>query len=166
VRTSSPEYYKWTQWIFKQIFASWYNLDTDKAEAIEDLIAVFETKGNAGVNAHTEYTTVFTADEWKAKSEKEKSDVLMEYRLAYLADSWVNWCPALGTVLANDEVINGLSERGGHPVEQKLMRQWSMRIKAYAERLIQGLENVEWTGLDMVCIFRLATMVTQLIRVT
>ncbi|MFN5984781.1 MAG: leucine--tRNA ligase [Fluviicola sp.] len=145
VRTSSPEYYKWTQWIFKQIFASWYNLDTDKAEAIEELIAVFETKGNEGVNAHTEYTTVFTADEWKAKSEKEKSDVLMEYRLAYLADSWVNWCPALGTVLANDEVINGLSERGGHPVEQKLMRQWSMRIKAYAERLLTGLDTVDWT---------------------
>lgn len=145
VKTSSPEYYKWTQWIFKQIFASWYNLDTDKAEAIEDLIAIFETKGNAGVNAHTEYTTVFTAEEWNAKSEKEKSDVLMEYRLAYLADSWVNWCPALGTVLANDEVINGLSERGGHPVEQKLMRQWSMRIKAYAERLLTGLESVDWT---------------------
>lgn len=145
VRTSSPEYYKWTQWIFKQIFASWYNLDTDKAEAIEDLIAVFETKGNASVNAHTEYTTVFSADEWKAKSEKEQSDILMEYRLAYLADSWVNWCPALGTVLANDEVINGLSERGGHPVEQKLMRQWSMRIKAYAERLLTGLESVDWT---------------------
>lgn len=145
VRTSSPEYYKWTQWIFKQIFASWYNLDTDKAEAIEDLIVIFETKGNVGVNAHTEYTTVFTAEEWNSKSEKEKSDVLMEYRLAYLADSWVNWCPALGTVLANDEVINGLSERGGHPVEQKLMRQWSMRIKAYAERLLTGLDSVDWT---------------------
>ncbi len=145
VRTSSPEYYKWTQWIFKQIFESWYNVSSDKAEAIEDLITVFETKGNKSINAHSEYTIIFSAEEWKAKSEKEQSDVLMEYRLAYLADSWVNWCPALGTVLANDEVINGLSERGGHPVEQKLMRQWSMRIKAYAERLLTGLETLDWT---------------------
>lgn len=124
VRTSSPEYYKWTQWIFKQIFNAWYNNDSDKAEHIDTLIAAFEKNGNAGINAVTDYTEVFTADEWKAKSEKEQSDILMEYRLAYLADSWVNWCPALGTVLANDEVINGLSERGGHPVEQKLMRQY------------------------------------------
>lgn len=145
VRTSSPEYYKWTQWIFKEIFNSWYNKTSDKAEGIESLIAAFEQNGNAGIDAVTEYTAVFTADEWKTKSEKEQSDILMEYRLAYLADSWVNWCPALGTVLANDEVINGLSERGGHPVEQKLMRQWSMRIKAYAERLITGLDTVDWT---------------------
>jgi leucyl-tRNA synthetase len=145
VRTSSPEYYKWTQWIFKEIFNSWYNKTSDKAEGIESLIAAFEQNGNAGIDAVTEYTAVFTADEWKTKSEKEQSDILMEYRLAYLADSWVNWCPALGTVLANDEVINGLSERGGHPVEQKLMRQWSMRIKAYAERLITSLDTVDWT---------------------
>jgi leucyl-tRNA synthetase len=145
VRTSSPEYYKWTQWIFKEIFNSWYNNDSDKAEGIETLVAAFEQNGNAGINAVTDYEETFTADEWKAKSEKEQSDILMAYRLAYLADSWVNWCPALGTVLANDEVINGLSERGGHPVEQKLMRQWSMRIKAYAERLLTGLETVEWT---------------------
>lgn len=145
VRTSSPEYYKWTQWIFKEIFNAWYNNDTDKAESIETLVAAFEQNGNAGINAVTDFEGTFTADEWKAKSEKEQSDVLMAYRLAYLADSWVNWCPALGTVLANDEVINGLSERGGHPVEQKLMRQWSMRIKAYAERLLTGLETVEWT---------------------
>jgi leucyl-tRNA synthetase len=145
VRTSSPEYYKWTQWIFKQLFDAWYNLSTDKAETIEQLLAIFKSAGNAGVNAHTDYTTVFSADEWNAKSEQEQSAILMEYRLAYLADSWVNWCPALGTVLANDEVINGLSERGGHPVEQKLMRQWSMRIKAYAERLLTGLEKVDWT---------------------
>lgn len=145
VRTSSPEYYKWTQWIFKQIFNSWYNVKTDKAEAISTLIAAFESNGNAGIEAVTDYTETFTASDWKAKSEKEQSDILMEYRLAYLADSWVNWCPALGTVLANDEVINGLSERGGHPVEQKLMRQWSMRIKAYAERLITGLDTVDWT---------------------
>lgn len=145
VRTSSPEYYKWTQWIFKQCFNAWYNNDTDKAESIETLVAAFEQNGNAGINAVTDFDETFTAEVWKAKSEKEQSDVLMAYRLAYLADSWVNWCPALGTVLANDEVINGLSERGGHPVEQKLMRQWSMRIKAYAERLLTGLETVEWT---------------------
>ncbi len=145
VRTSSPEYYKWTQWIFKEIFNSWYNLNTDKAETIESLISTFENEGNSSINAHSEYNLIFTSEEWKAKSEKEQSDVLMEYRLAYLADSWVNWCPALGTVLANDEVINGLSERGGHPVEQKLMRQWSMRIKAYAERLLTGLDSLDWT---------------------
>jgi len=145
VRTSSPDYYKWTQWIFKQIFNSYYNNTSDKAESIDSLIAIFENDGNASVNACTEYATVFTAAEWNAFSEKEKEDILQEYRLAYLADSWVNWCPALGTVLANDEVVNGVSERGGHPVEQKLMRQWSMRIKAYAERLITGLETVDWT---------------------
>lgn len=145
VHTSSPEYYKWTQWIFKQIFNAWYNNDTDKAEHIDGLIETFRTKGNASVNACSDYETVFTAEEWNAKSEKEQSDILMEYRLAYLADSWVNWCPALGTVLANDEVINGVSERGGHPVEQKLMRQWSMRIKAFAERLLTGLETIDWT---------------------
>lgn len=145
VRTSSPEYYKWTQWIFKQIFNSWYNVKTDKAEPIDLLIAEFAQNGNADVEAVSDFAGSFTADEWNAYSEKEQSDILMEYRLAYLADSWVNWCPALGTVLANDEVINGLSERGGHPVEQKLMRQWSMRIKAYAERLITGLDTVDWT---------------------
>jgi len=145
VRTSDPSYYKWTQWIFKQIFNSWYNNNSDKAEHIDTLINAFEKNGNAGINAVTEYSNSFTAQDWQGFSEKEKSDILMEYRLAYLADSWVNWCPALGTVLANDEVINGLSERGGHPVEQKLMRQWSMRIKAYAERLITGLDTVDWT---------------------
>ena len=145
VRTSSPEYYKWTQWIFKQCFNAWYNNDTDKAEGIETLVAAFEKNGNAGIHAVTDFEGTFSAAEWQAMSEKEQSDVLMAYRLAYLADSWVNWCPALGTVLANDEVINGLSERGGHPVEQKLMRQWSMRIKAYAERLLTGLETVDWT---------------------
>lgn len=145
VRTSNPDYYKWTQWIFKQIFDSWYNNDTNKAEHIGTLIARFEKDGNAGIDACTDFEDSFTAADWNAKSDKEKSDILMEYRLAYLADSWVNWCPALGTVLANDEVINGVSERGGHPVEQKLMRQWSMRIKAYAERLLEGLETVDWT---------------------
>lgn len=145
VRTSDPSYYKWTQWIFKQIFNSWYNLTSDKAEDIETLIAHFETEGNSTVKAVNDCEKVFSAAEWKAFSEQEKAQILMDYRLAYLADSWVNWCPALGTVLANDEVVNGLSERGGHPVEQKKMRQWSMRIKAYAERLITGLDTLDWT---------------------
>ena len=145
VRTSSPEYYKWTQWIFKQIFDCWYNKETDKAERISGLIATFEKEGNITVKAEHDCEIEFTAEEWKTFDDKKKSDVLMNYRLTYLADSWVNWCPALGTVLANDEIVNGVSERGGHPVEQKLMRQWSMRIKAYAERLLQGLEKIDWT---------------------
>ena len=145
VRTSSPEYYKWTQWIFNQLFDSWYNNTSDKAEPISSLVAVFEKEGNATVNAVTDQTEIFTAADWNAYSELKKEEVLQNYRLTYLADSWVNWCPALGTVLANDEVINGVSERGGHPVEQKLMRQWSMRIKAYAERLLTGLDGLDWT---------------------
>lgn len=145
VRTSSPEYYKWTQWIFKQIFDCWYNKSTDKAERISDLITIFENEGNTTVNAEHDCEIIFTAAEWKAFDDKKRSDVLMNYRLTYLADSWVNWCPKLGTVLANDEIVNGVSERGGHPVEQKLMRQWSMRIKAYAERLLTGLDKIDWT---------------------
>ena len=145
VRTSSPEYYKWTQWIFKQLFNAYYDYDQDKALAIDDLIAKFQVEGNGNVNACTDHEETFSADQWNAFSDKEKEQILQNYRLAYLADSWVNWCPALGTVLANDEVVNGVSERGGHPVEQKLMRQWSMRIKAYAERLLTGLETVDWT---------------------
>lgn len=145
VRTSSPEYYKWTQWIFKQLFDCWYNNDTNKAERIDTLVQRFETEGNENVNAVHDCEKTFSSADWKSMSEKEQSDVLMSYRLTYLADSWVNWCPALGTVLANDEVVNGVSERGGHPVEQKLMRQWSMRIKAYAERLLTGLEGLDWT---------------------
>ena len=145
VRTSSPEYYKWTQWIFIQLFDCWYNNTSNKAERISGLVTEFEANGNTQVNACSDYNNTFSATEWNAFNEEEKEAILQEYRLAYLADSWVNWCPALGTVLANDEIVNGVSERGGHPVEQKLMRQWSMRIKAYAERLIQGLENVEWT---------------------
>jgi leucyl-tRNA synthetase len=145
VRTSAPEYYKWTQWIFKQLFDCYYDNSTNKAERISKLITVFEQNGNSSVNACSDCETIFTADEWKSFNAKRKEEILQEYRLAYLADSWVNWCPALGTVLANDEVVNGVSERGGHPVEQKLMRQWSMRIKAYAERLLTGLETVDWT---------------------
>ncbi len=145
IRTSSPEYYKWTQWIFKQLFNAYYDNDTNKAESIEKLVSVFEKDGNIAVNACTDKEDVFTAVEWNNYSDVEKEKVLQEYRLAYLADSWVNWCPALGTVLANDEIVNGVSERGGHPVQQKLMRQWSMRIKAYAERLLTGLETIDWT---------------------
>ncbi len=145
VRTSNPDYYKWTQWIFKQIFQSWYNNDTDKAEAIDELIATFAKEGNANVNAACEETPVFTAEEWNNWDEKTQRQTLMNYRLTYLADSWVNWCPELGTVLANDEIKDGVSERGGHPVEQKLMRQWSMRITAYAERLLQGLDKVDFS---------------------
>ena len=145
VRTSSPEYYKWTQWIFKQLFDCYYDNTTNKAERISKLVTTFETEGNSNVNACSDCETIFSAEEWNAFTTKEKETILQEYRMAYLADSWVNWCPALGTVLANDEVVNGVSERGGHPVVQKLMRQWSMRIKAYAERLLQGLETVDWT---------------------
>ncbi|MEY3237630.1 MAG: hypothetical protein RI883_1731, partial [Bacteroidota bacterium] len=145
VRTSSPEYYKWTQWIFKQLFDCYYDNTTNKAERISKLIAEFEENGNAKVNACSDCETLFTASEWKAFNEKEQDTILQAYRLTFLADSWVNWCPALGTVLANDEIVNGVSERGGHPVEQKLMRQWSMRIKAYAERLLTGLDGLDWT---------------------
>ncbi len=145
VRTSSPEYYKWTQWIFKQLFNSWYNKAAKKAEKLETLTAVFETEGNANVKAACEETEVFTADQWSKFTEKEQSDILMNYRLAFISNSMVNWCPALGTVLANDEIKDGVSERGGHPVVQKLMRQWSMRITAYADRLIQGLDTIDWS---------------------
>lgn len=145
VRTSNPEYYKWTQWIFKQLFDSYYCNDSNQARSIDELREVFAQEGNTTINAANDCEIEFTAEEWKSFDAKKKNDVLMDYRLTYLADSWVNWCPALGTVLANDEVVNGVSERGGHPVEQKLMRQWSMRITAYAERLLQGLENLDWS---------------------
>ncbi|TSJ40432.1 leucine--tRNA ligase [Mucilaginibacter corticis] len=145
VRTSSPDYYKWTQWIFMQLFNSWYNKDADKAESITKLVAHFEANGSAGVNAVSdEEVATFTVAEWKAKSNNEQQQELLKYRLTYLRESTVNWCPALGTVLANDEVKDGFSERGGYPVEQKKMMQWSMRITAYAERLLQGLDNIDW----------------------
>ncbi|MCM5662248.1 leucine--tRNA ligase [Galbibacter mesophilus] len=145
VRTSNPEYYKWTQWIFIQLFNSWYNNDTDKAENIETLISKFEAEGNSAVNAvHDETVATFSAEEWKNFTSEEKQEILLKYRLTYLAETEVNWCPALGTVLANDEIVNGVSERGGHPVVRKKMKQWSMRISAYAERLLQGLEKVDW----------------------
>ena len=146
IRTSDPSYYKWTQWIFIQLFNSWYNNDSDKAENISDLIKVFETEGNARVNAACDEGVVdFTAEEWNSFSSEKQQEILLQYRLTYLAETEVNWCPALGTVLANDEIVNGVSERGGHPVVRKKMTQWSMRISAYAERLLQGLETIDWT---------------------
>ncbi|MBW6481964.1 MAG: leucine--tRNA ligase [Vicingaceae bacterium] len=145
VRTSDPNYYKWTQWIFKQLFNSWYNKTTDKAEKIDTLIEQFKTNGNANVNAVCADVAHFSAGEWNSWSEEEQQQLLMNYRITFLSDTWVNWCPALGTVLANDEIKDGVSERGGHPVEQKLMRQWSMRITAYAERLLSGLEGLDWS---------------------
>ena len=145
VRTSSPDYYKWTQWIFMQLFNSWYNKDADKAESIAKLVEHFEQKGSAGINAVSDEEILsFIADEWKALSNQEQQSELLKYRLTYLRESTVNWCPALGTVLANDEVKDGFSERGGYPVEQKKMMQWSMRITAYAERLLQGLDTIDW----------------------
>ncbi|MGB3150138.1 MAG: class I tRNA ligase family protein [Maribacter sp.] len=145
VRTSDPSYYKWTQWIFVQLFNSWYSTDSDKAEDIETLVAVFKTDGNAGVHAVCDHDiAIFSASDWNGYSEKEKQTILLKYRLTYLAESEVNWCPALGTVLANDEIVNGVSERGGHPVIRKKMTQWSMRISAYAQRLLDGLEDIDW----------------------
>ena len=145
VRTSSPEYYKWTQWIFIQLFKSWYNKDTDKAEDIKTLIAAFKKSGNTTVNAVCDDAVeAFTAEEWKAFSKTEQERILLQYRLTFLSDTEVNWCPALGTVLANDEIVNGVSERGGHPVIRKKMTQWSMRISAYAQRLLDGLDTIDW----------------------
>ncbi|MEO5675544.1 MAG: class I tRNA ligase family protein [Chitinophagales bacterium] len=147
LRTSDPEFYKWTQWIFIRLFHSWYNKKTDRAEKIESLTSEFEKNGNENVEAACAETEIFSSYEWTEEySSKKKSDILLNYRLAYLADSWVNWCPALGTVLANDEVKDGVSERGGYPVERKLMKQWSLRITAYADRLLSGLEKIEWSA--------------------
>lgn len=163
VRTSDPAYYKWTQWIFAELFDSWYNTDTNKAEPISTLVAKFEENGTYNVNAAVEddwwkdlsqddfplfgqyFSGEFTATDWKSMTEVQHQKILMHFRLTYLADSVVNWCPALGTVLANDEVKDGRSERGGHPVEQKKMRQWMMRITAYAERLLNDLNKIDWS---------------------
>jgi leucyl-tRNA synthetase len=145
VRTCEPQYYKWTQWAFVKMFNSWFNIDAQKAEPIEKLLLEFEKNGNTKVNAAHSETTEFSASQWNALSEKDKEEILLNYRLAYLADVMVNWCPALGTVLANDEVKEGLSVRGGHPVEQRKMRQWCLRISAYAKRLLDDLERLEWT---------------------
>lgn len=145
VKTSDPDYYRWTQWIFKQLFDAWYNIATNKAEPIATLIQKFEASGNQEVDAATAFDDRFTAEEWKQKTEAEQHQILLDYRLTYLSEAMVNWCPELGTVLANDEVKNGVSERGGYPVVQKKMKQWSMRITAYAERLLQDLEKVDWS---------------------
>jgi leucyl-tRNA synthetase len=145
IRTCDPKYYKWTQWAFLKLFGHWYNNKTQRAEPIDALVQEFERSGNAHIDAATSLQRVFTGDEWRACSEKERQDILLEYRLAYLAETTVNWCPALGTVLANDEVKDGFSERGGHPVVQKKLRQWSLRITAYADRLLEGLNRIDWS---------------------
>jgi leucyl-tRNA synthetase len=151
VRTSSPEYYKWTQQIFIELFNSWYNPKSNKAEHIDTLITIFEKEGLNGVNLNMltgdieKEVLPFDAETWKSFDERKKREILMHFRLTYLGESFVNWCPAMGTVLANDEVVNGVSERGGHPVERKLMKQWSMRITAYAQRLLDGLNTIDWS---------------------
>jgi leucyl-tRNA synthetase len=146
VRTSNADYYKHTQWIFIQLFNSWYNKATDKAEDISTLIAIFEMAGNATVHAVCDDNVeIFFPSDWRFYSEEKKQQILLQYRLTYLAETEVNWCPGLGTVLANDEIVNGVSERGGHPVIRKKMTQWSMRISAYAERLLQGLNEIDWS---------------------
>lgn len=145
LRTCDPAYYKWTQWAFLKMFGSWYDNDTQKARPIEDLISAFEKGGSAAVNAACTDHEPFTAEQWRAYSEKEKSDVLMNYRIAYQGETAVNWCTGLGTVLANDEVKDGLSVRGGFPVEQKKMKQWQLRVSAYAGRLLEGLDKIDWT---------------------
>ena len=145
VKTCDPVYYKWTQWAFLQMFKSYYNTELDKARPITELVAHFEKHGTDGCNAHTNCTDEFTADEWNAMTQVQKNDVLMNYRIAYLGNTMVNWCPKLGTVLANDEVSEGLSIRGGFPVEQKMMSQWCLRVSAYAGRLLRDLDTIEWT---------------------
>lgn len=146
VRTSDPKYYKWTQWIFIQLFESYYCYNTNKARPIKELIKIFHSEGNTKLSAACDDNiSNFTAEDWKGYSLKQQEEILLKYRLTYLAETEVNWCPELGTVLANDEIVNGVSERGGHPVVRKKMTQWSMRISAYAERLLQGLETIDWT---------------------
>jgi leucyl-tRNA synthetase len=151
VRTSDPSFYKWTQWVFLQLFDSWYDARADKARPISELIARFEAQGCTGQDASVltgdieRFVGGFSAAEWNGFDERTKQMVLQHFRLAYLSDAWVNWCPALGTVLANDEVKDGVSERGGHPVERKRMKQWSLRITAYAQRLLDGLDGLDWS---------------------
>lgn len=145
IKTCDPEYYKWTQWAFIRMFESWYDNSARKARPISELEAHFAKEGTANLNAACTRELQFTADEWNAMDEKAKSDTLMNYRIAYLGNTMVNWCPKLGTVLANDEVSEGLSIRGGYPVEQKLMYQWCLRVSAYAQRLLDGLDTIDWT---------------------
>ena len=145
IKTCDPEYYKWTQWAFIKMFDSWYCQRADAAKPISMLVDIFNEQGNAKVKAACTETPIFTAEQWKSYDEKKQQEILMNYRIAYLADISVNWCPQLGTVLANDEVSEGLSVRGGFPVEQKVMRQWSLRVSAYAQRLLDGLDKIDWT---------------------
>ena len=162
VKTSDPGYYKWTQWTFIRLFKHWYNNKTQKAEPISELEMVFEASGNAGLDAAVtpewykslgkkdpsfgeKWDGIFSADQWRSFTEKQQQEILMNYRLAYLSEAMVNWCPDLGTVLANDEVVNGFSVRGGHPVERKMMRQWFLRITAYAQRLLDGLNQIDFS---------------------
>ena len=145
IRTCDPEYYHWTQWAFQKMFNSYYCNDEQEARPIEELEKAFAIYGNEGLNAACSEDISFTAEEWNAKSEKEKQEILMNYRIAYLGETMVNWCAELGTVLANDEVVDGVSERGGFPVIQKKMRQWCLRVSAYAQRLLDGLDTIEWT---------------------
>lgn len=145
IRTCEPDYYKWTQWAFIQMFNHYYDNNLQKAMPIVQLVKAFETNGTKGINASCSEELTFTAAEWNAKTEKEQQEVLLNYRIAYLADLKVNWCPALGTVLANDEVSEGVSVRGGYPVEQRVMRQWSLRVSAYAQRLLEGLDKLDWS---------------------
>ena len=145
VRTSDPKFYKWTQWIFIQLFESYYCNDANQARSISELIEVFQTEGNSRINAACDDDIpAFTEKQWAAFTKKEQQEILAKYRLTYLSETEVNWCPALGTVLANDEIVNGVSERGGHPVIRKKMKQWSMRITAYAQRLLDGLDTIDW----------------------
>ncbi|HSP11889.1 MAG TPA: class I tRNA ligase family protein, partial [Salegentibacter sp.] len=146
VRTSDPNYYKWTQWIFIQLFDSWYDVEADKARPVSELEEIFSSEGNPNVKAACdEDIQSFSSTQWNSFSSEEKQKILLKYRLTYLAETEVNWCPQLGTVLANDEIVNGVSERGGYPVVRKKMTQWSMRISAYAERLRAGLDNIDWS---------------------
>ena len=145
VRTCDPEYYKWTQWAFLKMFGSWYDNDAGKARPVEDLIEAFAKGGSRAVNAACTDHDPFTAEEWNSFSERQKADMLMNYRIAYQGETAVNWCAGLGTVLANDEVKDGLSVRGGFPVEQKMMKQWQLRVSAYAGRLLEGLDRIDWT---------------------
>ena len=145
IRTCEPEYYKWTQWAFIKMFESWYDNDQQKARPISELEEAFAHAGSAAVNAACAEHEPFTAEQWNAFSEKEKASALMNYRIAYQGETSVNWCPVLGTVLANDEVKEGYSVRGGHPVEQKKMTQWQLRVSAYAGRLLEDLEDLDWT---------------------
>ena len=145
LRTCDPEYYKWTQWAFRKMFNSFYCNKCGKAQPIEKLIARFSEKGTEGLDAACSEEMSFTAGEWNAMSEKEQQQVLMNYRIAYMGETMVNWCAGLGTVLANDEVVDGVSVRGGYPVVQKKMRQWCLRVSAYAQRLLDGLDTIDWT---------------------